>query len=40
MITDNLKERHIRTRSRAGFVGALDGSGVWVRFDEAVTRGA
>ncbi|WP_323005435.1 hypothetical protein [Pseudorhodobacter sp.] len=28
------------TRSPAGFVEALDDWGVWVRFDEAVTRGA
>jgi hypothetical protein len=28
------------TRSRAGIVEGIEGSGVWVRFDEAVTRGA
>jgi hypothetical protein len=28
------------TRSRAGIVEDVEGSGVWVRFDEAVTRGA
>jgi hypothetical protein len=28
------------TRSRAGIVDGIEGTGVWVRFDEAVTRGA
>ena len=28
------------TRSRAGIVDGVDAVGVWVRFDEAVTRGA
>jgi hypothetical protein len=28
------------TRSRAGIVEEVDGSGVWVRFDEALTRAA
>jgi hypothetical protein len=28
------------TRSRAGIVDGVDGVGVWVRLDEAITRGA
>ena len=28
------------TRSRAGIVDGVEGSGVWVRFDEALTRAA
>lgn len=28
------------TRSRAGIVDGVEGTGVWVRFDEALTRAA
>jgi hypothetical protein len=34
------KTNGTNTRSRAGIIEAVDAQGVWVRLDEAVTRGA